>query len=176
MGIAIILAYISSIIPSLRAKYHYQLIIWCCAIVIFNLGILIAVPYLPVSSSLPLVKAAKPYMQTNPRVAMYYAYYYDVPFYLNRNILLVNDWQRSIPQFADSWFWRMRYGRELTPKSGHKWLILKSTFNNMWQEHKRMLVFTSQQHYQQLIHTLTPKPILLAAYQQDVFLLTKQPL
>ncbi|MDF1653644.1 MAG: glycosyltransferase family 39 protein [Coxiellaceae bacterium] len=159
---AFLLAAVGGLYCYLSNRPRALLLIAAVAIMLLNLTVLLC-PAIS-RTNLPMYQAAKPYITADTQVVMYHNYYYDASFYLDRKFVLVGKWYKKIPDFQDSWQWRMEYGARQPKVSGGSLMINDKAFQQLWQSATPLVVFLDQPSYQQLASTLKPKPVVLLKY------------
>ncbi len=146
----------------LTSRPRALLLIAAATIMLLNLTVLLC-PAIQ-RTNLPMYQAAKPYITADAQVVMYHNYYYDAAFYMDRKFTLVGRWYKKIPDFQDSWQWRMEYGARQPGVTGGSLMIGDKAFQQLWRSATPLVVFLDKPSYQQLASTLQPKPHVLLSY------------
>ncbi len=143
---------------------HHRTLIVSAVVVVMALNMVVLLCPAAQRTNKPMFDAAKPYLTPGTDVVMFYNYYYDAAFYLDRTFLLVNTWYKKIPDFQDSWQWRMQYGARQSGVQGGKLMINKQQLQKMWSSPKRLVVFLDQPSFKDLSALVSPKPVVVLKY------------
>ena len=125
--------------------------------------------------SLPSVKllamTLKPSLTASDQVLAYHMYYNDLPFYLQRRVGIVNDWQNINKHSADNWQRELWYGW----KNQHSLplLINEQDFLHAWNSKQRLFLFAPYDRYT-IIQAETHNTAYLLAVDHKVILLSNQ--
>jgi 4-amino-4-deoxy-L-arabinose transferase-like glycosyltransferase len=92
------------------------------------------------NSSKTLAMQIKPIIQTDDEIATYHKYYQDLPIYLERQIIVVNDWDSPTILETDNWQREFYYGIKTQEK--HDFFINDDQFWKRWNSTKRIFVLT----------------------------------
>lgn len=103
---------------------------------VFLLSTIAALPSIDTRTVRPLASIIKPLLDTNSTVITYNQYYQDLPYYLERQVNILN-WQNELS-----------YG--MKHQAHHEWMIDDQTFWQLWDSDKRIFVVISNEEYEQL--------------------------
>lgn len=140
LKIAIILCISGSLAIILSAKKQFSLLF-------VNLFITSVFLLLTLSASLvlfdirsikPLALTLKTYLQPNDEVVAYYKYFQDLPIYLERQIVIVNNWHSPTIPENDNWVRELWYGMQF--QDTRNWLIDDKEFWRRWNSQTRLFV------------------------------------
>ena len=108
-----------------------------CLLFIF----LLAIPKINLLSTKPLAVKLLTYLKPDQSVIVYHQYYQDLPFYLQRNILVADQWDAiNIPK-TDNWRRELWEGSHY--KNSQSWLITdKDLEKYLTPDHPRIFLFT----------------------------------
>lgn len=167
-GIYFVLASILLCIGCSLANYLHQhqkmreaLIAMIFAISVFSLLLLPTVKLFNQRSLLPLTTALKPHLTQNDEVVAYRKYYQDLPFYLERRIVLVD--------VIDE----LDFGMEHEDTRG--WVLNQYEFLNHWHQSHRVFAFTTIDEYQRLQFEYPNEKIILIKQSGDNVLISNSP-
>ena len=124
--------------------------------VISYLIIFTGIPYVDTRSIKPLVRILKPLLKPGDKIVVYYDYYQDLPFYLNRRVMTVN------------------IGGELSFGMRHQdmryWAPKALNFWSEWNSPAPIYMITNEEVYRQLIKQKKELIYLVAKTPQNVLL------
>ncbi|EDP46365.1 glycosyltransferase family 39 protein [Rickettsiella grylli] len=120
-------------------------------LIIFN-----GIPYEDTRSIKPLVIQLNPLLKPNDKVVVYYEYYQDLPFYLNRRVITVN---------IDG-----ELGFGMRHQSMRHWAIKDFNFWPTWNSSTHIYMITNKEVYQQLSKQKKYLIYLIAKTPQNVLL------
>lgn len=126
-------------------------------IVTFALVLQSLAPVLPIAnkqSIKPLALFIKAQASPNDEIMSYDFYYQDLPFYLERQITVVN------------YKGELEFGTK--HQNTHEWMIDQKTFWQRWQSKQKIFMLTSKQNYENLKKVAPNKFKLLATGPDDV--------
>jgi len=103
--------------------------------------ILTIVPYLIHSSSKEMAYSIKAVSQGKEEVISFYGYPYDLSFYLERTITVVDDWTFS-KTMSDNY--RKHFSIASQHQDTRKWLIDSNEFIRRWKSNERKFVWVSK--------------------------------
>lgn len=87
----------------------------------------------------PLTQKLTPIIRASDRVVSYHSYYQDLPFYLQRKITVVANWNDKGLITTDDSLGQLAWDKQYTPAS-KAWLIDEKTFWQAWHAPQRMFV------------------------------------
>lgn len=128
----------------------------CCTLTLANT----AVTPFTTNSIKPLALLLKPQLKSNDQVISYHGYYQDLPFYLQRRIIMVG-WGVSELNFG------------MQHQNMQNWLINDNTLWNEWRGSTQMFMFLSRDDYNALLKN-SPAPMHLLAQTEKNVLVTNQ--
>lgn len=139
--------------------------------IFFLLTLVMGATHLNQNTAKPLVTYLKTIIKPEDKVISYFKYYYDVPLYLERRILIAANWQSPDIIKKDNWV------RELWISMPYQktddLLINEETFWQYWQSEKRVFVFLNDNYFDQFKLRAT-QYFHLGKYN-DIILLSNKP-
>ncbi|MBX9705377.1 MAG: glycosyltransferase family 39 protein [Gammaproteobacteria bacterium] len=99
-----------------------------------------SIPLVLQDSVYPLTQKLIPLVRSNDHVVSYHGYYQDLPFYLQRQIMVVADWNDQGLINTDDSLGQLAWDKQYTPAST-AWLIDEEAFWHAWHSSQRMFVF-----------------------------------
>lgn len=163
---------ISAICPFLlfRKSSLKALFIICTLSSISALGVLVlATPQLNQTSAKNLTQYLKTIIQPQDEVITYFKYYQDIPFYLEKRVTIVADWQDPAIPLKDNWLREIWLGK--TSKTN--WLVDEKSFWQQFNSKKRVFVFLNANYLTQFeLHT---NKYFYLKKDNDIILLSNQP-
>lgn len=130
-----------------------------------------ATPHANLPSIKPLVMQLKTSLQSSDEVVSYYRYYYDLPFYLQRQVAVVASWQDPNIINGDNWEHELWQGSK--EKSATVILLNEQSFLQQWQSNRRVVVVTNQQNYPRLQRLVNNKLYIWIRYQNELVVSNK---
>lgn len=150
LSIATTLLIVSSLTAALLAIRHAQkaLIVTLLGTALFLLSMLAALPAIDTRTILPLSLLIKQTIQPGDTVITYNQYYQDLPFYLERQVSILN--------------WRNELTFGMTHQAQHDWLLDDAGFWALWHSKKRVYVIMSKEAFGQFkdIKNVAPYHVL----------------
>lgn len=107
-----------------------------------------------------LAMQIKPKLQTTDEVVSYHGYFQDLPFYLQRRVILVG-WGNS----------ELDFGMQHQDMTG--WMLTEGDFWKKWQESTQMFMFLSKNDYNNLLKNKAYKLCLIAQTSRNVLVSNK---
>lgn len=123
-------------------------------------------------SAKPLITKLQPVLQPQDIVVNYFKFYEDVPFYLQRKIILVADWDNPTVAKRDNWKRELSYA--IPYQKTDDVLLTENAFWAMWNDYKRVYVFVNE-NYMSQFQAQTDKSYFIGK-NNDIYLLSNQPL
>lgn len=135
LGLGAVILLIGSILSCVYAFYHLPkaLIIQIATMWLFLMMIMASIPALDTRTIRPLAIKLKPLLKPSDEIVTYNQYYQDLPFYLERNVSVLN-WQNE-----------MRYG--IAHQAMHGWFLNNDEFAQHWNSQRRVFVIMSKEEY-----------------------------
>lgn len=118
----------------------WRMVTVIATIIVFSWVALAAAPLVVHNSSLPLIQRLTPMLRANDRIVSYHNYYQDLPFYLQRKITVVADWNNPVLMNADNSLGQLAWDKQYAPASS-AWLIEEGSFWQLWHSPQRLFVF-----------------------------------
>ncbi|MFN7097049.1 MAG: hypothetical protein ACK4PR_05785, partial [Gammaproteobacteria bacterium] len=149
------------------------------SIVIFATVCLLGVSFLQTTMHFkttikPIANIINPLLQPGDEVVTYESYYYDLPFYIHKKIIVVTDWDNPTTIQNDSWRGQMASLLQYQPQA-REWLI---TDNQFWQQlfsKKRLYVILSKNKFPSFEITAQPSTVYILGKYGRNYLVTNQP-
>lgn len=151
------------------AKWFYGL---TSVSVVLLLALTITVSYLDLPTIKPLAVSLRDRLKPTDEVVVYQHYYYDLPFYLQRQVIVVTDWRDPSIPYTDNWVHELWQGSHEKSSSAQLFSIYE--FARLWRGDKKVFVFVDDRHYKGLRHLVSLHYFLIGQYQ-DAFLLSNKP-
>ena len=104
-------------------------------------------------------------------IVNYYKYYYDVPLYLNRNVIVVNNWNSPSIPTHDNWARELWVGMQMQPH--HPLLIDDALFWQHYESDRRVFVFLNKNYFDQF--KLRANSYFYLGSDGDTLLLSNKP-
>lgn len=139
----IIIIFIASGLLSLILSRQKKILLLFSVCILTNVSSLFllvcAAGYVNSDTTKPLVMYLKTVMHPEDEVINYFRYFYDVPLYLQKPVIVVANWNNVQAIRRDSWMRELWYGMQY-PHS-NKFLIDHATFWEHWYSERRIFVF-----------------------------------
>jgi hypothetical protein len=121
-------------------------------------------PVFQTNSTQLLTNKLKPWLKPQDVVASYHSYFQDLPFYLQRRIVIVGYGVQEL-----------EFGMQ--HQNMQNWLIADANFPAWWHSQNRIYLFTNIKNYLQLKKTgLQPLYVVFGPYPSKIGIVSNQPL
>ena len=119
-------------------KINYMISVLIISSIFCNLNILNTIPKFPINSVKLFAENLNIYIKTNTIVASYNTYPRGLPLYLNKQIIVVNDWFG--PNTASDGYKQIfEFGLRNNPKS-YPWLMTPNKFIKKWSNNNNNII------------------------------------
>ncbi len=122
----------------------------------------------------PLVTLINKQLAPQDEIVAYKKYYYDLPFYTQRQVTVVADWDSPKIKNNDSWSGQMSSLLAYQPQA-RTWLITTNQFWQQWHSQKRLFVFLSKHDLVKFQATAKPSSVYIIGYYDRNYLVSNQP-
>lgn len=119
----------------------------------------------------PLVRELQRVLQPQDEVISYFKFYQDVPFYLQKRILIANNWNSPLIPETDNWARELWYGMPF--QKYDTWLIDEDMFWQHWDGTNRVFAFVNENYLDQF--KLRATHYYFLDRYRDIILLSNQP-
>lgn len=128
--------------------------------------------YFPIYS---LVSQLKPAL-TNSQVVMYYNYYQDLPFYLQKTVIFVHPWSENQLAGTDTDYGTFSYSYHTLSTIKPLTYMTPAELAIMWHSNQRVILFTNEKHLQKLARDVNTPAVRVIAHIERTEVVSNMPL
>lgn len=154
-------------------KFSSRFILIGCITLLLNILLLYAIPKTKDNSAKILTSVLQPLLKEDDHVVFFENYYQDIPFYLQRRIIVVYNWQLPNLSFKDTELGQLAWGYQYQPNAS--WMMSEQHFWTLWHSKQRVFVFM-ESPLLEMFEKIANSPVYIIRNTKQLTLLSNQQL